>query len=63
MCKRSNYTQNSPQYEGDCEYRITSNKVFRLMSSDYRTKELYVCRSTGDNKNNSEKAHLEHRRS
>ena len=24
MCKRSNYTQNSPQYEGDCEYRITS---------------------------------------
>ena len=26
MCKRSNYTQNSPQYEGDCEYRITSLK-------------------------------------
>ena len=25
MCKRSNYTQNSPQYEGDCEYRITSS--------------------------------------
>ena len=25
MCKRSNYTPNSPQYEGDCEYRITSN--------------------------------------
>ena len=26
MCKRSNYTQNSPQYEGDCEYRITSTQ-------------------------------------
>ena len=25
MCKRSNYTPNSPQYEGDCEYRITSH--------------------------------------
>ena len=25
MCKRSNYTQNAHQYEGDCEYRITSN--------------------------------------
>ena len=25
VCKRSNYTQNAPQYEGDCEYRITSN--------------------------------------
>ena len=24
MCKRSNYTQNAPQYEGDCEYRISS---------------------------------------
>ena len=27
MCKRSNYTQNAPQYEGDCEYRITSSLV------------------------------------
>ena len=24
MCKRSNYTQNAPRYEGDCEYRISS---------------------------------------
>ena len=24
MCKRSNYTQNAPQYEGYCEYRISS---------------------------------------
>ena len=28
MCKRSNYTQNAPQYEGDCEYRITSNNNY-----------------------------------
>ena len=27
MCKRSNYTQNAPQYEGDCEYRISSKLV------------------------------------
>ena len=31
MCKRSNYTQNSPQYEGDCEYRITSIKSLYQM--------------------------------
>ena len=30
MCKRSNYTQNAPQYEGDCEYRITSSTLVRL---------------------------------
>ena len=27
MCKRSNYTQNAPQYEGDCEYRISSINI------------------------------------
>ena len=24
MCKRPNYIQSAPQYEGDCEYRISS---------------------------------------
>ena len=29
MCKMSNYTQNAPQYEGDCEYRISSTLRIR----------------------------------
>ena len=33
MCKRSNYTPNSPQYEGDCEYRITSLAMFAIVSN------------------------------
>ena len=32
MCKMSNYTQNAPQYEGDCEYRISS-KIWLVISS------------------------------
>ena len=30
MCRRSNYTQNAPQYERDCEYRISSNDVTQI---------------------------------
>ena len=41
MCKRSNYTQNAPQYEGDCEYRISSNHI--LHCALHRNTQKLVC--------------------
>ena len=34
MCKRSNYTQNAPQYEGDCEFYKTPKDI-RLHCSHF----------------------------
>ena len=50
MCKRSNYTPNSPQYEGDCEYRITSNVIKRQIEAvrvEYRKKKEDLAARTG----------------